>query len=207
MEAVNERFKLIRKELKKKQSEMAEELGVSRSHISNIEAGRERISLTMIKLLSALYDINEEWLLTGDGDIFNNYFDWDEVNNQRMEHKYILMEKCLKEYMSKISKEQRLKVINDYGYFVSLESMGRGRLTDNELDEYINNLHTLLDELEKFVFGIRTYKLLFNSATKIEFVEMADLLEKKDKIQNLFNKYISSVISLFMCSSKRIKDE
>lgn len=204
MEAVNERFKLIRKELKKKQSEMAAELGVSRSHISNIEAGRERISLTVIKLLSALYDINEEWLLTGDGDIFNNYFDWDEVNNQRMEHKYILMEKSLKDYMSKISKEQRLKVINDYGHFVSLETMGTGRFADDELDEYINNLHNFFDELEKFVFGIRTDKLLFNSRTKIEFIEMTDLLEEKDKIQNLFNNFTSGVIKLFISTTKKL---
>lgn len=71
---INKRFRELRKICKKSQEEWANILGLSRSGITEIEAGRRNVTEKHIKLLSiesidGKY-INEDWLRTGDGDPF-----------------------------------------------------------------------------------------------------------------------------------------
>ena len=68
---INQRFKQLRKSLNKTQTEWAKILGISRSGIGEIEAGRRNVTGKHIKLLLAYEPrINEEWLNTGEGDMF-----------------------------------------------------------------------------------------------------------------------------------------
>ena len=74
MDSINERFKELRKECKKTQEEWASLLGISRAGICDIESGRRNVTDKHIKLLSVepvdgKY-INDEWLRTGEGDMF-----------------------------------------------------------------------------------------------------------------------------------------
>lgn len=71
---INKRFRELRKLCKKSQEEWADIMGLSRSGITEIEAGRRNVTEKHIKLLSiepidGRY-INEDWLRTGDGDPF-----------------------------------------------------------------------------------------------------------------------------------------
>lgn len=71
---INKRFRELRKICKKSQEEWANILGLSRSGITEIEAGRRNVTEKHIRLLSiesidGEY-INEDWLRTGDGDPF-----------------------------------------------------------------------------------------------------------------------------------------
>lgn len=71
---INKRFRELRKMCKKSQEEWADIMGLSRSGITEIEAGRRNVTEKHIKLLSiepidGRY-INEDWLRTGDGDPF-----------------------------------------------------------------------------------------------------------------------------------------
>lgn len=71
---INKRFRELRKICKKSQEEWANILGLSRSGITEIEAGRRNVTEKHIRLLSiesidGKY-INEDWLRTGDGDPF-----------------------------------------------------------------------------------------------------------------------------------------
>lgn len=71
---INQRFRELRKMCKKSQEEWADIMGLSRSGIADIEAGRRNVTEKHIKLLSiesidGKY-INEDWLRTGDGDPF-----------------------------------------------------------------------------------------------------------------------------------------
>lgn len=66
-----ERVREVRKENKLSQGEFAERLGVSRSVISNIELNRlanPEQKIPLIKLISKEFNINEEWLLFGEGE-------------------------------------------------------------------------------------------------------------------------------------------
>lgn len=68
------RIKILRKTLKLTQRKFGEELGVSRDVISNLEYNRVKPKPLLIKHICKLYNVNEHWLNTGEGDIFNNNF-------------------------------------------------------------------------------------------------------------------------------------
>ncbi len=59
----NNKFKELRQQNNLTQLEFAKLLGVSRSHISNVEKGREKLSKPIIKLLSMIYGIDESLLV------------------------------------------------------------------------------------------------------------------------------------------------
>jgi len=65
---VNQRIKEVRQHYKKTQKEFGESLGVSRDTLASYESGRVVPSKTFIQLLCKTYNVNEEWLTTGQGD-------------------------------------------------------------------------------------------------------------------------------------------
>lgn len=54
----------------KTQDDFAEFLGISKSNLSSYEAGRRTPSDAVIKLICEKCDVNEEWLRTGNGEMF-----------------------------------------------------------------------------------------------------------------------------------------
>lgn len=67
---MNERLKYLRKQLSLNQNEMAERMNLSRSHISSLENGAREITDRIINDICREFDIKEEWLRTGEGDMF-----------------------------------------------------------------------------------------------------------------------------------------
>lgn len=66
------RIKHLRKKiLKLTQDEFAERLHISRSNMGNIEIGRISITDRVINDICMAYNVNEQWLRTGEGEIFN----------------------------------------------------------------------------------------------------------------------------------------
>ena len=66
-----ERLKLLRKELHMKQGEFAKRISTTQGHISDIENGRKELSGRTIKLICLEFNVNETWLKTGEGEMFN----------------------------------------------------------------------------------------------------------------------------------------
>jgi transcriptional regulator with XRE-family HTH domain len=65
---LSERFRILLKEQCLKQAELADALGVSANYISLLVHGRKtQVSLTLAKLVEALYGYTAEWLITGNG--------------------------------------------------------------------------------------------------------------------------------------------
>jgi len=75
------RFREIRKELKIIQAEYAEIIGISRGLLSGLEKGRFPITERNIKAVCKAYNVNEIWLKTGQGDMFNPFSDHVELRN------------------------------------------------------------------------------------------------------------------------------
>lgn len=74
MNSDRERLKKLRRELNIKQKDFAEKISTTQGHISDIENGRKNLSERTIKLI-CLEDwsgktVNEDWLRTGDGEMF-----------------------------------------------------------------------------------------------------------------------------------------
>lgn len=64
------RIREIRKTLNLTQEQFSSKLGVKRSAISQIEKGFNQISDQMVKSICLAYNVNEDWLRTGDGEMF-----------------------------------------------------------------------------------------------------------------------------------------
>ena len=62
------RIKAIRKDLKLSQSAFAEKLGYTRGKIENIELGRVAPTKLFLQQISSTFNIDLDWLETGDGD-------------------------------------------------------------------------------------------------------------------------------------------
>ena len=76
---ISERFKQLRDELGKSQTEFGAGIGVSRSVINNIERGVTEPSDVFLNHLCVVYNVNRAWLETGAGERFEQTTDQDET--------------------------------------------------------------------------------------------------------------------------------
>ncbi len=67
---MNQRVKEVRKALGLSGEKFGEILGVKRSTISQIETGKSNLTEQMLKAICREYHVNEEWLRTGEGTMF-----------------------------------------------------------------------------------------------------------------------------------------
>ena len=69
---MSNRIKAVREALKLSQREFGERLGVSRDVISNIEYNRVQPKELLVRHMCEMYNINELWLETGEGEMFHD---------------------------------------------------------------------------------------------------------------------------------------
>ncbi len=62
---MNNRIRLIREELKLSRAAFGQRIGVSGDVINNLERGRVEPKESIIKLICAEFNVNEEWILNG----------------------------------------------------------------------------------------------------------------------------------------------
>lgn len=74
-----ERFKELRKCLNMTQTEFSDILNISHGHISGIEKDKKNITDSIIDLLKLKCNVNDEWLRTGEGEMFLQLPEEDEV--------------------------------------------------------------------------------------------------------------------------------
>lgn len=67
---MKDRFKELRKELNVTQQEFADKLKISRNFVAQIEMGSKVPSDRTINDVCREFNVNEEWLRTGNGDMF-----------------------------------------------------------------------------------------------------------------------------------------
>ena len=67
---LKERLKALRKELRLTQQEFADRVGISRGNIGAYEVGKNAPSDAVISLICREFHVNEEWLRTGNGEMF-----------------------------------------------------------------------------------------------------------------------------------------
>ena len=75
--SIGERFRAVREALQEKNSKkltqqaMGETLGISRDSLANIENDRNPPTNPVIQLMVEKHNVNETWLRTGEGEMFN----------------------------------------------------------------------------------------------------------------------------------------
>lgn len=70
MENLSERVKMIRKSKNLSQKDFSKNLNISQGVISDIEHGRKGISRNVLLALGTEFNVNANWILTGQGDMF-----------------------------------------------------------------------------------------------------------------------------------------
>ena len=68
---MNERIKILRKALKLKQADFGRQIGLTQTSLSMIERGVNNLTDKNIKLICSTFNVSEEWLREGRGNMFN----------------------------------------------------------------------------------------------------------------------------------------
>lgn len=77
---MNTRIKELRKVLNLTQDKFAKSINISRSNLSAIENGTINITDRNVKMICSAHDVNEDWLRTGNGEIFSFSNEDDELD-------------------------------------------------------------------------------------------------------------------------------
>ena len=121
---MNERLKIIRKNLNMTLEEFGKKLGVKNNTISSIETGKNALTDQMIKSVCAIYKVNEDWLRSGTGEMFINddslldsvkqEYDFDDIEinfiksySMLNKSEQAVFRKFLKNYVKKFEQNQR----------------------------------------------------------------------------------------------------
>ena len=72
MENINDRVKILRKELGLTLEKFGEKLGVGKTAISKIEHGERGVTDQMIKSICREFNVDYIWLTTGEGEMFKD---------------------------------------------------------------------------------------------------------------------------------------
>ena len=67
---MNERLKKLRKTLDLTQQELANKIGIARGNIGAYEVGKNAPSDAVISLICKQFNVDENWLRTGEGELF-----------------------------------------------------------------------------------------------------------------------------------------
>lgn len=67
---MNERIRLLRKELGLNQSDFGNKIGVKQGTVAGYESGARTPLDAVVSSICREFDVNEEWLLTGEGEMF-----------------------------------------------------------------------------------------------------------------------------------------
>lgn len=153
---MNERLKILRKFLRLTQQEFADKLGIKRNTVATYEAGKSNPSDAAVLLICREFNVNEGWLRTGAGEMFNptpeNELEALAEKYDLSSGAYVLIEKFLN-----LKKEQQDVIIS----FVKEAAVGLSEMksqekmnpaTDIDIDAEVDAYRRAL-ELQKKVAG------------------------------------------------------
>lgn len=72
MKTVHERIREVRHKIGISQVEFAKRILISKSFYGYIELGKKNINDRVIQLISSQFNVNKEWIKTGEGDMFTS---------------------------------------------------------------------------------------------------------------------------------------
>jgi transcriptional regulator with XRE-family HTH domain len=92
----SENLRKIRKELDISAQKMADKLGVSQGSIAQYEAGKREPNYNFISRLNEVYNVNLNWFVSGQGEMFNGQDKTDHTKIDEAEFKK-LFKQCMKD--------------------------------------------------------------------------------------------------------------
>lgn len=191
--AIKDRFKEVRKMLNLNQEQFSKEIGISRSHISGIENGKDNPSTALIKLICMKYNINEEWLRDGIGHADP---DWNVSTDEGIISKYNAMRVLYEQKLKSRTGEDLVNTVESFTYLDAIISPRK--LNDEDKSKYLTYICKALDNYEKLIFSISTSsKSLVPSKNDVkEWLSFRNECEEDlnivfENLKNAVNLYLS----------------
>lgn len=119
---MHERLKELRKILCISQEELGSKLGVTRAAISRLESGERNLTEQMILSIIRVFNVNEKWFRTGEGEMFIQILPEDEFvaaaaelsrDNDKMAMQAIIEYWKLDEDSKKIFRDFLVKIVEN----------------------------------------------------------------------------------------------
>lgn len=79
---INARIKKLRQSLNLSQDDFGKKLGVTRGAITNIELNKTEPKPLFINLICEVFNVNTNWLLNGEGDMFLSFSPYEKAYNR-----------------------------------------------------------------------------------------------------------------------------
>lgn len=76
---MNERLRLLRKKLELNQEEFGKRIGIGKTSVSKLESGENNPSEQTVILICREFNVNEEWLRSGKGEMFEQLTDQQKI--------------------------------------------------------------------------------------------------------------------------------
>ena len=192
---IGDRVRFIRKNHKLKQKDFAEILGISQTHVSKIENGADVPSDRLINLISATFDINKEWLETGNGNITSDI----NIDKEMQQLKFQL--RMLLDSKEKNS-EDVIKIMCEVLAFCNMADFfsKKGIISCSDL------LSPIIKAMYQFTEYIKNEYLAMDSREEIsnlqEYIEKCEEVDEiKQAYTNNISSYFDTIISRIMTSS------
>lgn len=174
MSNINTRFKELRTTLKYNQKDFADNVGISRTHLSGIENGKDNPSMPLIKLVCLKYGVSEEWLVDEKGHMFINDNGFDIVTDEGIKAKYQTMKVFFEKMIAEQTGENLKNIVQAYSHFVSLVTMPG--LDDKNQENYLEVLCSINSTLEQITYNSymlksvsdSNYKALLHHKTQVD---------------------------------------
>ena len=135
---MKDRLKILRKELRLTQQELADRVGISRGNIAAYEVGKNSPSDAVISLICREFNVNEVWLRNGSGSMFQERSEEDEIKSlvsslldPNRDKMYDVISEFMKVYTSLSPNSQ--KALNELADKL-LEKLGKQQAAKEEID-------------------------------------------------------------------------
>lgn len=151
--SINKRINLLRKQLGMIQQDFANKIGVQRVTISWMEKEGNTITKQNIKIICDTFNVSEDWLLNGEGDMFRPADEPDILDRLQQELKLTSQEMEIIRTFVELSPEQRRMGIEFVQTFTSklsdvASALQEKKSTKNDVSESDTSKKANIDNLD-----------------------------------------------------------
>lgn len=124
---MNIRLKELRKKLNLTMEKFGEKIGIKKNTVSQLESGKNNITESTIKLICSTFNVNEDWLRTGEGEMFKQCSRKEELgcaiekllSDEKNSFKLKLISTllCLNEFEWEVLEKIALKIVDNENAF------------------------------------------------------------------------------------------
>lgn len=180
-------IKLLRKEEDINQKECAKRLLVSQSYLSGVESGSVKPTSKLIRLIALEFGVREDWLLTGEGEVYDDYHEDNRETANETSNSALL------EYMKLLGTKSNIKFSAYANLFYNVTStMTKTDSLDGDGSVYLLKLY---EKLHSLICGAINNSLFCPDKSLVPYLDQKNL--KKItlvilEIQNFIGEYRKS---------------